>query len=224
MTRDIETLRAYLRVIVVVVALCATSVPVVYSFSPWRSKPLGMLIMWLTVTLAVAVDVNILFMVWIPRDILVLFWINAIVLSMIGASTASLTFYIWKVNHIRKRVFYLLFSDKLYQVLKRLVQVYIPAISAFYFGLSEIWNLGYGVQVTGTLALVASVLGLMLGISSKTYEKNGPVIDGEFSLTPNENGALDFGLKSVDIDALENKDVVVFRIHRPSIQKIEDIK
>lgn len=222
MTRDIETLRAYLRVIVVVVAVCATSLPLVYSLSHWRARPLGKLIMWLAVTLAMAVDFVVLSMVWVPEDILIVFWIRAIILTMIGGSTASLAFYIWRVNHIRERVYFMLFSNKLYQVLKKAVQVYIPALSAFYFGLSQIWGLMYGIQVTGTMALVATFLGLLLGISTKTYEKQGPVVDGEFIFTPDPDGdTANLRVKSVDLDALETKDYVTFQIHKMRIEKVE---
>lgn len=222
MTRDIETLRAYLRVIVVVVAVCATSLPLVYSLSHWRARPLGKLIMWLAVTLAMAVDFTVLFMVWAPKDILIVFWIDAIILAMIGGSTASLAFYIWRVNHIRERVYFMLFSDKLYQVIKKAVQIYIPALSAFYFGLSQIWGLMYGIQVTGTMALVATFLGLLLGISTKTYEKQGPVIDGEFMLAPDPGGdTANLHVKNADLEALETKEYVVFKVHRPKVERVE---
>lgn len=63
-------------------------------------------------------------------------------------------------------------SNKLYDVLKWLCTIFIPACSALYFGLSQIWNFPYGEAVCGTLALVAVFIGSLIGISSNNYWKD----------------------------------------------------
>lgn len=60
-------------------------------------------------------------------------------------------------------------SNKTYDVLKNLAQIWIPALSALYFALAQIWNLPYAEQIVGTLAAVDTFLGAILGISSKNY-------------------------------------------------------
>ena len=59
--------------------------------------------------------------------------------------------------------------NKAYDILKFLCTILIPAISSLYFGLSKIWGFPYGEEITGTLALVATFIGALIGISSVSY-------------------------------------------------------
>ena len=63
-------------------------------------------------------------------------------------------------------------SNKVYDVLKWIALVVLPAMSALYLGLSGIWGFPYGEQISGTIALVDTFLGALLGISSANYAKN----------------------------------------------------
>lgn len=62
-------------------------------------------------------------------------------------------------------------SNKLYDVLKFIAQIIIPAIGAFYFGLAQLWGLPYGEQIVGTLSLIDALLGTVLGISTYNYNR-----------------------------------------------------
>ena len=62
-------------------------------------------------------------------------------------------------------------SDKMYDVLKYIAQIALPALGAFYFALSQIWGLPYGEQIVGTIAAVDTLLGVLLGISTYQYNK-----------------------------------------------------
>ena len=62
-------------------------------------------------------------------------------------------------------------SDKVYDVLKYIAQIALPALGAFYFALSQIWGLPYGEQIVGTIAAVDTLLGVLLGISTYQYNK-----------------------------------------------------
>lgn len=64
-------------------------------------------------------------------------------------------------------------SDKTYEFLKKFVQVILPAISAAYFALSEIWGLPNPEKVVGSIAVLSTLLGVCLGISSSTYKALG---------------------------------------------------
>lgn len=63
-------------------------------------------------------------------------------------------------------------SNKVYDVLKWIAMVVIPALGALYFGLAGIWGWPYGEQVVGTLTVVDTFLGVVLGISSVQYNKS----------------------------------------------------
>ena len=62
-------------------------------------------------------------------------------------------------------------SNKVYDVLKYIAQIALPAIGALYFALSQIWHLPYGEEVVGTITAVDAFLGALLGISTKLYNK-----------------------------------------------------
>ena len=63
--------------------------------------------------------------------------------------------------------------DKVYDVLKWITLIVLPAIASLYFGLAQIWSFPYGEQVVGTIAVVCTFLGAILGISSANYNKGG---------------------------------------------------
>lgn len=65
-------------------------------------------------------------------------------------------------------------SNKVYDALKWIAQIALPALGALYFGLSRIWNLPYGEEIVGTITVLDTFLGALLGISSAQYNsKNG---------------------------------------------------
>lgn len=63
-------------------------------------------------------------------------------------------------------------SNKVYDILKWIAQVVLPAIGALYFGLASIWGFPYAEQVVGTITVLDTFLGVLLGISSIQYNKN----------------------------------------------------
>ena len=68
-------------------------------------------------------------------------------------------------------------SNKVYDVLKWLVMIVLPAISTLYFALSGIWGWPYAEEVVGTIAAITTFLGALLGISNAQYKKNNEVSD-----------------------------------------------
>lgn len=62
-------------------------------------------------------------------------------------------------------------SNKVYDVLKYIAQIALPALGTLYFALAEIWGLPYGEQIVGTITAVDACLGALLMISSSKYYK-----------------------------------------------------
>lgn len=62
-------------------------------------------------------------------------------------------------------------SNKVYDILKWIAQILLPALSTLYFGIAEIWGLPYSQQIVGTFAVVDAFLGIILGISTSKYKK-----------------------------------------------------
>ena len=63
-------------------------------------------------------------------------------------------------------------SNKVYDVLKWIVMIVLPALATFYVTLASLWGWGYTEQISGTITAIATVLGAVLMISSNNYKKN----------------------------------------------------
>lgn len=62
-------------------------------------------------------------------------------------------------------------SNKIYDILKRIAQMILPALGTLYFALSQIWGFPCGEQVVGTVTAVDAFLGAVLGLSSAKYTR-----------------------------------------------------
>lgn len=62
-------------------------------------------------------------------------------------------------------------SNKVYDVLKWISLIVLPAIGTLYFALSGIWGLPYGEEIVGTIVAIETFLGALLGISTAQYNK-----------------------------------------------------
>ena len=62
-------------------------------------------------------------------------------------------------------------NNKVYDVLKYIAQIVLPALATLYFALSKIWGLPYGEEIVGTISAIDVFLGALLGISTMSYNK-----------------------------------------------------
>lgn len=62
-------------------------------------------------------------------------------------------------------------SNKFYDIMKDICQLWIPALGTLYFALCGIWGFPYGEQIVGTLTALDTFLGVVLKISSNEYYK-----------------------------------------------------
>ena len=103
-------------------------------------------------------------------------------------------------------------SNEVYDILKRLAQLGLPAFGALYFGLSQIWGLPYGEEVVGTVAVVNTFLGVLLGYSSASFRASGAAFDGEATYQlEGDNPNVHLVLKD-DWDVLTNQDRITFKV------------
>lgn len=63
-------------------------------------------------------------------------------------------------------------TNKVYDVLKYIAQIVLPAIGTLYFALAGIWGLPCGEQVVGTITAVDAFLGAILRITTVKYNKS----------------------------------------------------
>ena len=62
-------------------------------------------------------------------------------------------------------------TDKMYDVLKWVAQILLPAVATLYFAIASIWGLPYSEQIVGTITAIDAFLGALLGISTYQYNK-----------------------------------------------------
>jgi hypothetical protein len=72
----------------------------------------------------------------------------------------------------------MIFKNKMYDVLKFVSMVALPAGTALYFGLAQLWSWDHTAQIVGSLALVSTFLGSVLQLSSVKYNNSPAGTDG----------------------------------------------
>lgn len=109
-----------------------------------------------------------------------------------------------------------LLTNAQYDLLKKIVQLGLPALGALYAGLSELWGLPYGQQIVGTLALLTVFGGVILGFSSRSFADSEYKYDGEVVVTETNDGrpAYDFQT-SAPIRDLASKRELIFKVQPP---------
>ena len=65
-------------------------------------------------------------------------------------------------------------SNRVYDILKWCVMIAIPALTTAYVGLSGVWGWPYAEEVAKTTAVICTLLGALLGISTAQYNKQEP--------------------------------------------------
>ena len=68
-------------------------------------------------------------------------------------------------------------SDKVYNVLKWICLIALPAIAVFYFTISKIWGLPFGAEIPATINAVAVLIGALIGISQHNINKDAETIE-----------------------------------------------
>lgn len=69
--------------------------------------------------------------------------------------------------------------DNVYTILKWITMICLPALATAYVGLAAIWGFPYADEVAKTTAVICTLLGALLGISTATYYKDNSYLDEE---------------------------------------------
>ena len=62
-----------------------------------------------------------------------------------------------------------MFSNKLYDVLKWIALLFVPALETFVLSISQIWGMPYGEPIALTIGAVGLFLGACIGVSTINY-------------------------------------------------------
>lgn len=81
-----------------------------------------------------------------------------------------------------------------YNFFKFIALILLPAAGALYFGLAQIWHLPKAEEVVGTITLVDTFLGVLLGLSSRQYNRNANKYFGDVEIVPRADGTVSLQL------------------------------
>jgi len=111
-----------------------------------------------------------------------------------------------------------LLSNRTYDLLKKIVQLVLPAFGALYLSLAETWDLPAADKVVATSAAVAVFLGVILHISAKTFVPESDRFDGEVVVNDNGDGGYVFTLElDGDPNDIPEQESIRFKVvHRDS--------
>ena len=62
--------------------------------------------------------------------------------------------------------------DSVYNILKWITMIVLPALATAYVGLSAIWGWPYADEIAKTTAVICTLLGALLGISTAQYNRD----------------------------------------------------
>jgi hypothetical protein len=106
----------------------------------------------------------------------------------------------------------MIIKGKLYDHMKFIAQVFLPAMGTLYFALAGIWGLPNAQEVMGTILAVDAFLGVLLGLSTLQYNNSDLKYDGQMNIveTPDKKiFTLDVGKHP---DELESQDEVRLKV------------
>lgn len=63
----------------------------------------------------------------------------------------------------------MVFSNKVYDILKWVDMILLPGLGTLYVALAAIWHFPYSTEISGTITALVLFLGLLLGLSNVNY-------------------------------------------------------
>lgn len=107
----------------------------------------------------------------------------------------------------------LILGSSIYNKLKFMALVLLPALSTLYFTLGNAWDFPNIEQVIGSIAAIDTFLGAIIGLSSASYRASDARYDGTINVVTSLEGGKLFTLElDGDPEDLENKDAILFRM------------
>lgn len=103
----------------------------------------------------------------------------------------------------------LVMSSKVYDFLKKLAQIWLPALGTLYFALAALWGLPAADKVTGTVMAVDAFLGVLLKFSKDQYVASGAAFDGHVTVIPTDDGNTNVRLNLAPSDLVDKSQITL---------------
>lgn len=110
-----------------------------------------------------------------------------------------------------------LLSNTLYDRMKFVAVILLPAIGTLYFGLAGIWGLPKAEEVVGSIVVIDTFLGVALQISNKQYQNSDARFDGAIHVKPGEDEDTTNLNVRLDPAAVADKDEIVVKVNRDGV-------
>lgn len=105
-------------------------------------------------------------------------------------------------------------SSKAYDIIKWLAQIVFPALGTLYFGLAQYWGLPNADKVVGTIMVIDTFLGVLLGFAAKSYNNSDTRYDGSIDVEDKADGGKHFSLVlNGDPNDLDSQSQVLFKVN-----------
>lgn len=105
-------------------------------------------------------------------------------------------------------------SNGVYNVLKYIAQIVLPAFGTLYFALSQIWGLPNGENVVGTIVALDAFIGVVLGYSTYSYNNSEAKYDGSIEVEELGAGNKAYSLVlNSDPEDIDDMKQVVFKVN-----------
>lgn len=108
-----------------------------------------------------------------------------------------------------------LLNDSGYKVVKHSAALILPAVGALYFALAQIWHLPNAEEVLGTVAAVNAFFGVVLEVSTKSYNNSDAKYAGDIAFEPVDGDVttkrMVANLNTIP-EVISSKDEALFRV------------
>ena len=106
----------------------------------------------------------------------------------------------------------MILNNKTYNVLKHVAAIGLPAVSALYYAIAQIWNISHPGQIMATISAVNVFLGAILGISTAQYN-SGAKYDGVLEVMDTATKkTFNLDLGETDLNTLDQKSDVTLKV------------
>jgi hypothetical protein len=107
----------------------------------------------------------------------------------------------------------MILNNRLYNILKSIAQIWLPALGTLIFTFTDVWGLSYGPQIVGTITAVDTFLGVGLGLSSRVYNSSDKAFDGDIVVNTKDPAKDTYSLNlGIPIAEIAGKKSINFRV------------
>lgn len=106
-------------------------------------------------------------------------------------------------------------TDKAYKVIKYTITIFLPAVGALYFALAQTWDFQRITGVNGTINAIITFGGLLIGYSTRQYNKTTGAPDGDLVAQQDPDDGkkyLGLAVNADSVDQILAKDHVVLKV------------